>query len=49
MSICIWPDGAWCKFGELGEFSHRSDDFIVRDVPDDVEDTDAWAAQQVNA
>lgn len=48
MKICIWPDGAWCEANEVSQFSHRSDDFITREVPGDVEDVCAWAAEQVS-
>lgn len=50
MMICIWPDGAWCEHGEaLRDMSHRSDDFEVHEVPDEVDDICAWAAKQVGA
>ena len=34
--ICAWPDGFWCKAGELEEYSgHRSDDYCTIWIPEE--------------
>lgn len=30
--IIVWPDGTWCARGDLAEYQHMSDDYIV--LPD---------------
>ncbi len=35
--ICIWADGTWCWKDELGEMTHMSDDYAVRDVSVDMD------------
>jgi hypothetical protein len=26
--ICVWPDGTWCEWYEVHEFTHMSDDYM---------------------
>ena len=55
--IAVWPDGFWaCEVGytSLGEAIDEmmgrgwSDDYEVREVPDDVEDIDEWLTGESN-
>ncbi len=47
MSIAVWADYSWIDLDEeeIEEYSHKSDDYMVLDVPDDVEDVDVWLAE----
>jgi len=27
--ICLWPDGTWCYWNEIGDYSYMSDDYEV--------------------
>lgn len=42
MKICVWPDYMWCEEEFLGEYECFGDDFMVINVPDDVEDIDEY-------
>ena len=42
MKIYVWPDYMWCEEEFLGEYECFGDDFMVIDVPDDVEDIDEY-------
>lgn len=36
MKIVYWPDGCWCDQDEIHQMTHKSDDFAVLEIPDDV-------------
>jgi hypothetical protein len=43
--ICVWPDYTWCYEEDLEEYSHLSDDFMLLEIPEELEDDeeiDAW-------
>lgn len=50
--VYVWPDLSW-----IGEDDHRdlefktneSDDFAIVEVPDDIEDIDAWLLERERA
>ncbi len=42
MKIYVWPDYIWCEEEFLVEYECFGDDFMVIDVPDDVEDIDEY-------
>ena len=42
MKICVWPDYMWCEQEFLEEYQCFGDDFMVIDVPDEVEDIDEY-------
>lgn len=27
--VFLWPDGSWCHREEVGEYSHKSDDYQI--------------------
>lgn len=37
MTYALWPDGHFCELDELPEMTHRSDDYTLVEVPDDVD------------
>lgn len=37
--VFLWPDGSWAYRGEMSEFSHKSDDYIIIYI-----DTPEWYA-----
>ena len=49
--IAVWPDGSWCEEEDIedsiriGSGYAKSDDYMVVEVPDDVEDIDTWVAE----
>lgn len=42
MKICVWPDYMWCEAEFIEELDAFGDDFMVIDIPDDVEDVDEY-------
>ena len=44
--IYLWPDGEWCDEEDVGQYTWKSDDYELLDVPDDVEDIDEWLASR---
>jgi hypothetical protein len=47
--IFVWPDGTWCEPCEYEDGGMAlGDDFAGVDVPDDVEDVDAFALEVAN-
>lgn len=33
MTICIWPDGVWCHFDKVEQYTHKSDDYETVEAP----------------
>jgi hypothetical protein len=42
--VAIWPDGTWVFFEDIEDT--EGDDYMVVDLPEDIEDIDAWAYRQ---
>lgn len=42
MKIYVWPDYMWCEEEFIEDFKFASDDHIMIDVPDDIEDIDEY-------
>jgi len=43
--VCVWPCGTWCFRSELEEMlNHHSDDYSIIEIPDGVDDIDAFIA-----
>lgn len=40
--ICLWPDGMWCNIENIDEYYWKSDDFILIEISDDIEDIDEY-------
>ena len=42
VSIAMWSDGTWCYPGDIMDYMHKSDDYIIAHVfilnEDDIED-----------
>lgn len=36
MNICIWVDGDWCYEIDVEGYTWKSDDYMVKEVPDDI-------------
>lgn len=36
MRIAYWPDGCWCDIDEIKEMTHKSDDFAVVELDDEL-------------
>ena len=33
VKVVVWPCGTWCELCDLSDYSHKSDDYAVVDVP----------------
>lgn len=33
--IAIWPNHDWCYYEEIEEMTHKSDDYLICNVPED--------------
>ena len=40
--IYVWPDSEWCHEEEIAEYGHKSDDYLLTEIPD-------WNKQQMLA
>lgn len=46
-TIFVWPDYTWMdeddwRRSDESGFDSKSDDYMVLDIPDEIEDIDAW-------
>ena len=46
MKICVWPDYMWCEEEFLEEYQCFGDDYMLIEVPDDIEDVDGYLDQK---
>ena len=40
--IYVWPDYGWCDTSDYPQEEWRGDDFMLVQLPDDVDDVDKW-------